>query len=227
MKKPRIYISGPMTGITDYNFPAFNAAAAAWREAGWDVANPAEAFGGATDREYYDYALHDIKLLKTCDAIAMLPGWDGEGARGSVWEYLIAAFMLGIPTYNAEVVEFAEAAVVRSHPAESVEMRGASETVLQEAQRLVHGDRNAAYGHPRIDYKATGRMFGAILERWLGREIPDVPPRIAALMMVAVKVSREAGKHKRDNCTDMAGYAECVNWIADSEAGSISGTEAA
>jgi len=27
----RIYLSGPMTGIADYNFPAFNAAAARLR----------------------------------------------------------------------------------------------------------------------------------------------------------------------------------------------------
>jgi hypothetical protein len=28
MRKSRVYIAGPMTGLPDYNFPAFNAAAA-------------------------------------------------------------------------------------------------------------------------------------------------------------------------------------------------------
>lgn len=97
-----------------------------------------------------------------------------------------------------------------------------SETILQEAQRLVHGDRGATYGHPIEDYTCTGRMWAAILDRWLRAQpgfnalprLPDIDPRIAALMMVAVKASREAHRPKRDNRTDMAGYAECVDMIA-------------
>lgn len=95
------------------------------------------------------------------------------------------------------------------------ECDGKAETILQEAQRLVHGNRGADYGHPIVDYKATGRMWGAILERWLGVEIPDIDPRICCAMMVAVKLSREAGKHKRDNLVDAAGYAECAKMIAE------------
>lgn len=98
-----------------------------------------------------------------------------------------------------------------------------SETILQEAQRLVHGDRGASYGHPIDDYTCTGRLWSAMLDRWLRAQpgfedmprLPDIDPRIAALMMVGVKVSREVHKHKRDNLTDTAGYAECVSMIAD------------
>lgn len=38
----RVYLAGPMTGIADYNFPAFNAAAARLRAEGFDVVNPAD-----------------------------------------------------------------------------------------------------------------------------------------------------------------------------------------
>ncbi|HET7111718.1 MAG TPA: DUF6378 domain-containing protein [Gemmatimonadales bacterium] len=92
------------------------------------------------------------------------------------------------------------------------------ETILQEAQRLVHGDRGADYGHPIDDYKATGEMWGAILERAKWVKGP-VDPRIACLMMAAMKVSREAGKHKRDNLTDLAGYAECAQMVAERQEG--------
>ena len=38
----RVYVAGPMTGIAEHNFPAFNAAAASLRAAGWHVENPAD-----------------------------------------------------------------------------------------------------------------------------------------------------------------------------------------
>lgn len=208
----RVYIAGPMTGLPEYNFPAFNAAAAAWREAGWEVLNPAESFEGRTDLPYEEYVDHDIDLLVTCDAIAVLPGWNGANARGSVWERAIARKLLRIAVYDASSPVAAENVVPKQ-----------KESALQEAQRLVHGNRGADYGHPIDDYSATGRIWGATLERWL-RSIgfplppegfPDVDPRVACLMMGGVKISREAGKHKRDNTVDLAGYAECAQMVAE------------
>lgn len=86
-----------------------------------------------------------------------------------------------------------------------------SETILQEAQRLVYGDRQAAYGHPYDDYSRTARMWEAIL----GLPPLTIEPRIACLMMAAVKISREVNKPKRDNITDLAGYAACAQLCAE------------
>lgn len=97
----RIYIAGPMTGIPEFNFPAFNAAAAAWRAAGWEVLNPAESFEGRTDLPYEEYVDHDIDLLQSCQAIAMLPGWNGANARGSVWELALSKKLLRLIAYDA------------------------------------------------------------------------------------------------------------------------------
>ena len=83
----------------------------------------------------------------------------------------------------------------------------ADETILQEAQRLVHGPRQQSYGHPFDDFTRTGRMWGAIL----GRE--DVPPDLVALCLVAVKIGREVNAPKRDNRVDMAGYAEALDLV--------------
>lgn len=188
----RVYIAGPMTGIPDYNFPAFHEAAKVWRGMGWDVVNPAEAFDGDQSLPYSAYVEHDVEILRTCDAVALLSGWDGANARGSVWERFVAEKLLGLPVYSA------------AYPVAPKER----ETILQEAQRLVHGNRGADYGHPADDYTRTGRMWGAILG------LPDIDPRLCALMMAAMKVSREVNKHKRDNLTDLAGYAECAAMIA-------------
>lgn len=98
-----------------------------------------------------------------------------------------------------------------------------SETILEEAQRLVHGDRGAAYGHPIEDYTRTGRVWGAILDGWLRQQpgfenippVPDIDPRIGCLMMVGVKLSREVNKPKRDNRVDGSGYFECSDMVAE------------
>lgn len=195
----RVYIAGPMTGHPDFNFPAFHAAAAAWRAQGWDVFNPAEEFGGNTGLPYRAYVEHDLTALLQCDAVAMLHGWDGPESRGAVWERAIAIRLLGLPIFDA----------IEPVPAYEV----VPETPLQEAQRLVHGDRGADYGHPIDDYTRTGRLWGAILG------LPDIDPRLCCLMMAAVKISREVNKHKRDNLTDLAGYAECAHMVAQRQAG--------
>jgi hypothetical protein len=85
-----------------------------------------------------------------------------------------------------------------------------SENILEEANRLVHGDRGAAYGHPSDDYQCTVDIWRSMILRRYGVDIP-LTPDFGCLMMVAVKLSREAGKPKRDNLTDGAGYLECAS----------------
>ena len=87
-----------------------------------------------------------------------------------------------------------------------------AETVLEEAQRIIYGDRQEAYGHPFDDFGRTGRMWGAILG------IPDIPPATVGLMLAAVKISREVNRPGRDNLTALAGYAGCVALVREREA---------
>ena len=195
----RIYLAGPMSGHPDFNYPAFHDYARRWRAMGWTVENPAEAHDGRQDLAYSDYVRYDLEALRACDAIALMPGWDGPNARGSVWEQAVAVHYLGLPAFPADAPISPEVAAYRV----------LRPTVLAEAQSLVHGDRGGDYGHPIDDYTRTGRMWGAILG------IGDIDPRVACLMMAVMKVSREVNKHKRDNLVDLAGYAECAQMVAD------------
>jgi hypothetical protein len=110
----------------------------------------------------------------------------------------------GIVQYIAKARAAAEAAavVVEEEP----------ETILQEAQRLVHGDRGADYGHPIEDFTRTGRIWGAILG--LDRA---VTPNEVALCMVGVKLSREVNRPKRDNRADGAGYFETLDMVVQKQ----------
>jgi hypothetical protein len=83
----RIYIAGPMTGLKDFNFPAFNAEADRLRAEGHEVLNPAD-HGLIDGFVWLDYMRLDIAQLITCDAIQLLPGW--ENSKGATLEHHIA-----------------------------------------------------------------------------------------------------------------------------------------
>lgn len=77
----RVYISGPMSGLPNHNFPAFYAAADLLRVAGFDPVNPAE-LNPDTGRQWHEYLRADLKALCDCDMLALLPGWErSEGAH--------------------------------------------------------------------------------------------------------------------------------------------------
>lgn len=88
-----------------------------------------------------------------------------------------------------------------------------NETVLQEAQRLVHGDRGEAYGHPIFDMTRTADQLTGLLRDKLKPGVRFEAEDVGQ-MMIAVKMSRHRNKAKRDNLTDTAGYAETLSMIA-------------
>ncbi|SMC02015.1 protein of unknown function [Sulfobacillus thermosulfidooxidans DSM 9293] len=90
----RIYLSGPMSGLPDFNYPAFHTTAALLRHVGYCVMNPAET-GVRPDWAYADYLRHDLQiLLAQAEGVATLPGW--RTSRGARLEVTVAE-MLGLP----------------------------------------------------------------------------------------------------------------------------------
>ena len=220
MGKPmRIYIAGPMTGMPEHNFPAFHSAAQCLRRAGWDVVNPAENFGGRTDLPRADYMRADVAALVECDAVALLPGW--QESRGAKAEYLLAREM-GLKT-----IDVATLAPLIGAPDARVELtgvcdgsppssEGTTESILDEAKGLTAGSRQADYGHPRDDFARTAAMWNGILAAKL-REGAAITATDVPLCLIAVKLARQAHRHKRDNLVDIAGYARTAAMVAGEE----------
>ncbi len=80
-----LYIAGPMSGYTDWNFPAFFKAGSELSFAGYSVLNPARHGDLGDWSENMRLAVID---LMQCAGIALLPGW--EKSRGASIEYNLA-----------------------------------------------------------------------------------------------------------------------------------------
>lgn len=87
-KPRRTYIAGPMSGLTDDNYPAFHAAASVMRALGYTVENPAENEKPCLDPQWSDWMRVALTQMLRCDSIVLLPGWDKS--RGATLEKHVA-----------------------------------------------------------------------------------------------------------------------------------------
>lgn len=92
----KVYLSGPMTGYVDNNFPAFEKHAIQLRKAGFNVVSPHEI----EEVPSWDECLKkDIAAMVGCDAVVTMPGW--QTSRGARLETAIA-IMVGIPVMTVD-----------------------------------------------------------------------------------------------------------------------------
>lgn len=88
----KIYLSGPMTGYDEFNYPAFRANAALLRARGHEVVSPAEqdeVSGLDPDTsEWHEFIRWDLRVLCDCEAIVLMDGW--HKSRGARLEHHVA-----------------------------------------------------------------------------------------------------------------------------------------
>ena len=92
----KLYIAGPMTGLPEFNYPAFEAARLELQRAGYEVLCPtdSEQHNDTGAPQTWDwYMRHAIRMVLDADGIALLPGW--EQSRGAGVEVNLA-FELGV-----------------------------------------------------------------------------------------------------------------------------------
>jgi len=103
----KVYIAGPMSGMEDFNFPAFFEAERELEKLGYDVINPAHN-DGATVQEALQsagtpespnnlwsyYMKRDLPHVMDVDMLCLLPGW--EKSKGATLEVTVAK-ALGLP----------------------------------------------------------------------------------------------------------------------------------
>lgn len=93
----KLYITGPMSGLPDSNYPTFNRTAEQLQGHGYQVENPADNEDGLRralgQREpvYTDYLRAGLAQLLRCDGVAVLEDWWLSG--GARWEVQTAGIL--------------------------------------------------------------------------------------------------------------------------------------
>ncbi len=83
-------------------------------------------------------------------------------------------------------------------------MKPIDPTLASDAIRLVTGDRQAAYAHPKVNFQRIADLWSPILGI-------TVTPQQVALCSVQIKIAREIHAHKADNLIDAIGYLLCLD----------------
>ncbi|MDN6286080.1 MAG: DUF4406 domain-containing protein [Corynebacterium casei] len=94
-----IFISGPMSGLPDFNYPSFHEAGEYLQAKGERFFSPAHFKSGVAKppprpefAEPWEYYMRQsLKQLLLCDRILMLPGW--ENSRGATIEKELAIIL--------------------------------------------------------------------------------------------------------------------------------------
>jgi Domain of unknown function (DUF4406)/Domain of unknown function (DUF6378) len=224
------YISGPMRGYPDHNYPAFFRAEselARFLECtlvpacgeGFEIINPARNFGGDKTREQKEYLKVDIVHVTQCDFVVLLPGWEkSEGAKleVAVAEATGAEFILAEKQGNNDAWDWVFRCL-DGVPSHKLSPRA---ELLRESEALITGDRNNQYGPPTQDFRRTADALTAYGYRHTQLPASAPPcetcgakalfPHDTAILVDTVKTSRIMWMpFKRDNWADKAGYTGC------------------
>jgi hypothetical protein len=84
-------------------------------------------------------------------------------------------------------------------------------TIFEEAEAVVNGPRQYYYDHPLDNFQRIADMWSVILRT-------EVTWEQVGLMMVALKVVRQAHRPQRDNLVDGVGYWRTIEMAYEEEA---------
>lgn len=84
------------------------------------------------------------------------------------------------------------------------------QNILQEALAITSTDRRSQYGHPKVDFERTAKITSVLLDK-------EISARDVVIVLLAMKLSRNAYQYKRDTCVDIAGYARVLSILNGEE----------
>lgn len=173
-----VYTAGPMSGIPQFNFPAFDEAAARLRRLGYEVVSPAELdspesraaalasedgdpaeYASTTGETWGDLLARDVKIVADeVDVVAVLPGW--QSSRGARLETYVAR-LCGKPVVEYPTLDPVDARVLdAAHLGLALEV-----TPTAGEERVVNAETGGAKGRkPQRMELVPWRSVAAISE---------------------------------------------------------------
>lgn len=214
----RVYLAGPMRGLPQFNFPAFDAGAATLEALGHEVFNPADrdrgtgfttkGLTGHEDLAAMGFSLREALAADTwwisrnADAVALLPGW--QKSSGVAAEIALA-HALGLPV--GELADFGE-----DGPITTLEAPHGSSGSVRDTARRTESEQFFAAWDPEKAAGEFGRNTGRVAfakeevrttsttggEKGTKPERYDLIP-VGALAKVAALYGRGAAKYAAHN----------------------------
>jgi hypothetical protein len=90
------------------------------------------------------------------------------------------------------------------------------ESIFQEAERIIYGDREQTYGKPDKNLLTIANYWNIHIKAKYGTSV-GLTAEDVCVMMALLKLAREANKHGRDNLVDMIGYVGLIQRVLDSQ----------
>ncbi|QDH92404.1 hypothetical protein SEA_CELAENA_25 [Microbacterium phage Celaena] len=182
-----------------------------------------EAHNGSAAQAYMAQRAHWMHALQLNEPWALDIFVENYPARSDMEDGVVAArptltpaeavaapllTQAGLPESVAEYVRRRREEGVDVHvqyvPAPELTKR---EQTLREANRIIHGDREKDYGRPIDSFTRLAEALNLVLRPKL-REGVELDAVDAAVLMIAMKLSRLAGGDRKDDTwVDLAGYS--------------------
>lgn len=86
--------------------------------------------------------------------------------------------------------------------------------VLDEAKKIINGQRQNEYGTPEDSFQRIADYWNTYLRHKCDLDA-NLTSSDVAMLMILFKIAREEHSHKTDNAVDIAGYAALMNQLSE------------
>lgn len=144
MDNYRVYISGAITGVDNYE-SKFEQAEKHLVSNGFSVINPAKFNKCLTGLSYEEYMLIDMTLIDMCKAMYMLEGWENSCGSNREYGYALAKDMLII---KQDMKDYITDENLKVDSEKSIREEVSVEMILEERKTMTWNEISEKHGIP-------------------------------------------------------------------------------
>lgn len=167
-----VYIAGPMTGLPEFNRPAFLAAEKAIAKEGFHVLNPAHN----KSNDWNGYMRLALNQLVDADIVFFLRGW--RNSKGASLEHKIAEELGILIRYESDIAPEGLSGSVEDQDLQLMKLEGASTAELGKAMM----QKESATYDPRLRSMVPYHELNQVLHFVGSVKVGDVPLHVQSAL---------------------------------------------